>query len=193
MIWAEPGSPLTPSSVARFDPYRLAEQKDREQDPSDGIARAEPTPFAMPKTLLAPCSCDQVAGVPCVDSAGGADVRVRPGAPELRVLTDTAAAARGSGGVVGIHAIGGMRAERANLLACLDQVSGEDASRATDDVWVVALTAAMASLVRQDVPPPRRPTRTVRRRPRFACSTCRGDPRLDGPLAEADRCLSGPQ
>ncbi len=29
-------------------------------------------------------------------------------APELRVLTDTAAAARGSGGVVGIHAIGGM-------------------------------------------------------------------------------------
>ena len=41
--------------------------------------------------------------------------------------------------------------------------------------------------------PPRRPTRTVRRRPRFACSTCRGDPRLDGPLAEADRYLSDPR
>ena len=50
------------------------------------------------------------------------------------------------------RALSWSRAERANLLACLDQVSREGVSRATDDVWVIALTAAMASLVRQDGP-----------------------------------------
>lgn len=50
------------------------------------------------------------------------------------------------------RALSWSRTERANLLACLDQVSREGASRATDDPWVIALTAAMASLLRQDGP-----------------------------------------
>ena len=44
------------------------------------------------------------------------------------------------------------RTERANLLACLDKVSHDPASRATDDPWVIALTAVMASPLRQDGP-----------------------------------------
>src|ERR1022692_3610858 len=60
-------------------------------------------------------------------------------------------------------------------------------------LWLLGQRAEAGWEGHRDVPPPRRPTRTVRRRPRFACSTCRGDPRLDGPLAEAGRCLSGPR
>lgn len=63
-----------------------------------------------------------------------------PSVPDLPDLSDMA------------HALSWARAERANLLACLDQLNRDQTGRIADDRWLIALTASLAPLLRHDGP-----------------------------------------